>query len=111
VTCLRERAILSPTNDTANSINSYLLGKLPSSDVKDGSVYILEVNDAVHYHVKLHHSFDSHGLAPHTMNLKICLNPPKLCNRTKLQIKALHKQIIKPNIFTGVNQLAMVYIP
>lgn len=39
------------------------------------------------------------------------LNPPKLCNGTRLQIKALLKHVIEATIFTGVAQGETVFIP
>lgn len=39
------------------------------------------------------------------------LNPPKLCNGTRLQVKVLHKNVIEAMIFTGKYEGETVFIP
>lgn len=39
------------------------------------------------------------------------LKPPKLCNGTKLQVKALHKNLIEANILTECAQGEKVFVP
>ncbi|XP_053598600.1 uncharacterized protein LOC128668828 [Microplitis demolitor] len=86
---LKERAILTPTNDSANSINNYLIEKLSTNQMKYKSIdTVVEVDDAVHYPVEFLHTLNPPGIPSHILNLKIGapimllrnLNPPKLCN-------------------------------
>lgn len=39
------------------------------------------------------------------------LKPPKLCNGTRLQVKALHKNVIEATILTGCAQGESVFVP
>ena len=117
---LRERAILTPTNDSAMSINQLLLEKLPSDVFRYESIdSVVEVEESVHYPVEFLHTLNPPGIPPHILYLKIGapimllrnLNPPKLCNGTRLQVKTLHKNVIEATIFTGVGQGETVFIP
>ncbi|XP_044591508.1 ATP-dependent DNA helicase PIF1-like [Cotesia glomerata] len=102
---LKERAILTPTNEQVNCINNFLLEKLPTEQVRYESVdKVLEDEEAVHYPVEFLHTLNPPGIPPHVLQLKIGtpimllrnLNPPKLCNGTRLQVKVLHKNVFKP---------------
>jgi len=120
VSWLKERAILTPTNESANDINNYILEKLPTKVVTYESVdSVFDVEDAVNYPVEFLHTLEPPGIPPHILSLKIGspiillrnLNPPKLCNGTRLQVKTLHKHIIEATIFTGISQGETVFIP
>ena len=117
---LRERAILTPKNDTAAQINNMLLPKLTTENIRYQSVdSVVEVEDAFNYPVEFLHTLNPPGLPPHILNLKVGapimllrnLVPPKLCNGTRLQIKALYKNVIEATIFTGCGQGEVVFIP
>ncbi|XP_074115778.1 ATP-dependent DNA helicase PIF1-like [Cotesia typhae] len=117
---LKERAILTPTNDQANNINNFLLNKLLTEKVRYDSLdKVMEDEDAVHYPVEFLHTLNPPGIPPHTLNLKIGtpimllrnLNPPKLCNGTRLQVKVLYKNVIEATIFTGKYEGENVLIP
>lgn len=120
VSWLKERAILTPKNDTAANINNTLLEKLPTEIVQYQSVdSVVEVEDAVHYPVEFLHTLNPPGIPPHNLCLKVGapimllrnLVPPKLCNGTRLQIKSLHNNVIEATIFTGCGQGEAVFIP
>ncbi|XP_044587129.1 uncharacterized protein LOC123266761 [Cotesia glomerata] len=117
---LKERAILTPTIDSANSINNFLLEKLSTNQMKYKSIdTVVEVDDAVHYSVEFLHTLNPAGIPSHIFNLKIGapimllrnLNPPKLCNGSRLQVKNLHKNIIEATILTGKHEGEVVFIP
>ncbi|GFW65337.1 ATP-dependent DNA helicase [Trichonephila clavipes] len=117
---LKERAILTPTNDSANNINNFLLNKLTSKHAKYESVdIVMEAKDAVHYPVEFLNTLNPPGMPPHVLNLKIGapimllrnLNPPKLCNGTKLQVKTLHNNVIEATILTGKYEGEVIFIP
>ncbi|XP_054260247.1 uncharacterized protein LOC128984902 [Macrosteles quadrilineatus] len=117
---LQERAILTPTNESANGINLSLLEQLPGEMSTYESVdSVVEAEDAVHYPLEFLHSLNPPGIPPHLLFLKIGspimllrnLNPPKLCNGTRLQVNVLHKHVIEATIFTGVGQGDTVFIP
>ncbi|XP_029431432.1 uncharacterized protein LOC115075280 [Rhinatrema bivittatum] len=115
----RERAILTSTNDTTNSINDTLLQAFTSETKTYKSVDSVKVDDAVHYPVDFLHSLNPPGIPQHNLILKIGtpimllrnLQPPKLCNGTRLQVKSLHRNIIEAIIFTGCGREEMVFIP
>ncbi|GFT80803.1 ATP-dependent DNA helicase [Trichonephila clavipes] len=69
---LKERAILTPTNDSANNINYFLLNKLTTKHAKYESVdSVMEAEDAAHYAVELLNTLNPPGIPPHVLNLKI----------------------------------------
>ncbi|GFX07195.1 ATP-dependent DNA helicase [Trichonephila clavipes] len=117
---LKERAILTPTNDSANNINNFLLNKLTTKHAKYESVdSVMAAEDAVHYTVKFLNILNPPGILPHFLNLKIGapimllrnFNPPKLCSGPKLQVKNLHNNVIEATILTGKYEGEVVFIP
>ncbi|GFT99520.1 ATP-dependent DNA helicase [Trichonephila clavipes] len=106
---LKERAILTPINDSANNINNFLLNKLSTKHAKYESVdLVMEAEDTIHYPVEFFNTLNPPGLPP--IMLLLNLNPPKLCNETKLQEKNLHKNIIQATILTGKYEGEIVFI-
>ncbi|GFW04600.1 ATP-dependent DNA helicase [Trichonephila clavipes] len=79
----------------------------------------MEAKDAVHYPVEFLKTFNPPGIPPHVHTLKIGapimllrnLNPPKLYNGTKLQVKNQHNNVIKAAILTGKYEGEVVFIP
>ena len=120
LTWLKERAILTAKNDTAANINNTLLQQLPAELVTYQSVdSVVELEDAVNYPVEFLHTLNPPGIPPHNLNLKVGapimllrnLIPPKLCNGTRLQVKALHRNVIEATIFTGCGTGETVFLP
>ena len=100
---LRERAILTPTNDSANSINNFLLEKLPSEHMRYESVdSAVEVEDAVGY-ITL---WSSCILSTH-QEYHLTSSTSKLAH----VVKTLQKHVIEATIFTGVSEGETVFIP
>ncbi|GFS85076.1 ATP-dependent DNA helicase [Trichonephila clavipes] len=117
---LKERAILTPINNSANNINNFLLSKLTTKHVKYDSVdSVMEAEEAVHYPVEFLNTLNPPGILPYILNLKIRAlimllrnsNPPKLCKGTKLLMKNLHKNVIEATILTGKYEGEIVSIP
>ena len=93
---LSERAILAPKNIDVHEINNIVLTKIRDQAVLYKSVdTVLEPNEAVNYPSEFLNSIDLSGFPPHVLQLKIGvpiillrnINPPKLCNGTRLAVK------------------------
>lgn len=117
---MRERAILAPKNDAVFRINTQLLNLLPT----DAKVFksfdtVEDPTEAIHYPLEFLNSLQPSGLPPHKLELKIGapivllrnLQPPKLCNGTRLTIKNLLYNLIEATIVTGKGAGEDVFIP
>lgn len=117
---LHERAILAPKNDEVNKINNQILSKLPGVATKYISIDTVTIEDqAVNYPVEFLNSLEPQGMPPHILNLKIGsplmiirnLNPPKLCNGTRVAVKKLWPNLIEATILSGKYKGEDVLIP
>ncbi|XP_042910510.1 ATP-dependent DNA helicase PIF1-like [Parasteatoda tepidariorum] len=113
---LCERAILSPTNDIVNVINNKLLKKLPGAL----EIYhVMEIDQVVNYPTEFLNSLEPPGVPAHKLELKIGapimllrnLDPPALCNGTRLIGKKLMPNVIEAMIITGHSTGNSVLIP
>ncbi|KAL4108018.1 hypothetical protein QTP88_018280 [Uroleucon formosanum] len=79
---------------------------------------VTSTDDAIHYPQKFLNSFSPSGFPPHKLKLKIGapitllhnLQPPNLCNGTRLQIKSLRNNIIEAVILTGIAKGEIAFI-
>ncbi|XP_035205904.1 ATP-dependent DNA helicase PIF1-like [Stegodyphus dumicola] len=107
---LCERAILAPTNEAVSVINKELLQNLP------GTLHIYKsidttcnIDEAVNYTTEFLNKLEPPGVPSHILDLKVGapiillrnLDPPALCNGTRLSIKKLMPNIIEATIMTG----------
>ena len=117
---LSERAILAPTNQSVHLINESLLDQIPTEE----QVYLsidttTEIDDAVQYPTEFLNSLTPTGMPPHRLRLKIGtpilllrnLDPPKLCNGTKLIVRRLRRYIIEAEIAMGQYRGETIFIP
>lgn len=116
----QERAILAPTNYIAAQINEDLQNKFDGAEMTYKSVDSMpNPEDAVTYPVEFLNDLNPSGMPPHILTLKVGspvmllrnMKPPKLCNGTRLQVKALHKNVLDCTIITGRGEGESVYIP
>ena len=118
---LSGRAILAPKNDIVEKINYDLLKQIPTGN---GYVYksidkVIDFAEAVNYPTEFLHTIDLPGLPPHNLHLKPGvpimllrnLEPPKLCNGTRLLVKNLRQNVIEAVILDGKYQNENVFIP
>lgn len=115
---LQERAILTPKNADADSINEYMFNQLKrpekiyqsADEICRASTDVLEQEEL--YPTEFLNTLNFPGMPPHNLNLKEGLpvmllrnvNPSKgLCNGTRLIITDLGKFVIKARIITGSN--------
>ncbi|XP_056697484.1 uncharacterized protein [Spinacia oleracea] len=123
---LRERAILTPLNETAYTINEYIMGLLPKEERTYTSCDEICLSSAEcdtqfnAYPREYLNSLKLPGLPHHELKLKEGMpvmllrniNPPQgLCNGTRLMITHLRKFVIEGRIITGSKQGNKVLIP
>jgi len=117
---LCERAILSPKNANVYMLNLQIQSMLAGNSKLYKSVdTVMEPNQAVFYPVEFLNSLEPPGTPPHNLELKIGapimllrnLDPPKLCNGTRLCVKKFYPNIIEATILTGCARGEDVFIP
>jgi ATP-dependent DNA helicase PIF1 len=117
---LCERTILAPRNVEVNEINQKLLEMIPGESKTYTAVNnVIDTEEAVHFPPEFLNSLDIPGLPPHNLLLKIGapimllrnLNPPKLCNGTRLSVKRLMNHAVEATILTGKAKGENVFIP
>lgn len=117
---LRERAILAPRNDSVYKLNHQIQNMLPGESKVYKSINVVtDPAQSVHYPTEFLNSLDPSGLPPHELELKIGssimllrnLDPPKLCNGTRLCVKNFYPNVIEATILTGCSAGEDVFIP
>ncbi|KAL0820723.1 hypothetical protein ABMA28_006552 [Loxostege sticticalis] len=104
ISWFKERAILSPTNEQVDKVNNLILAKIDTPTQIYYSVdTVLGSEEAVHFPTEFLNSLNPSGLPN--------LNPPKLCNGTRLLVKSLKTFIIECTILTGCGTGEDVLIP
>ena len=118
---LCERAILAPTNELINELNLTIQDKLlhvPSRTYLSVDQTV-EPDQAVNYPVEFLNSLSPPGLPPHKLTLKVGspimllrnLDPPKLCNGTRLSVKRMSNNLLEATILAGAHRGEDVFIP
>jgi len=118
---LRQRALLAPKNETVDELNSRIQDMLtdrPTSICysRDSTV---ESDDAVRYPIEFLNSLSPSGFPPHRLEIKVGspiillrnLDPPRLCNGTRLVVKYLRNNVIAATILAGEHRGQNVLIP
>ena len=117
---LRDRAILAPRNDTVTCLNDKVLAEIPGQYTTYLSVdETMDIQEATNYPTEFLNSLNPTGLPNHKICLKIGvpimllrnLDPPRLCNGTRLTVKKLMKNVIEATIITGQHANEDVLIP
>lgn len=105
-----ERAILSLRNDSVDEINETILEKIPEELKLYKSIdSTVDECEATIYPTEFLNSLNHSGIPQHILKLKVGaiimlmrnLNPPYLCNGTKLIIKSMRKYVIEGIIVNG----------
>ncbi|KAE9522569.1 hypothetical protein AGLY_017039 [Aphis glycines] len=117
---MSERAILAAKNKDVDSLNftiqSKIAGELRSYKSVDS---MIDENEAVNYPIEFLNSLDVPGTPPHNLQVKVGsiiimlrnLNPPTLCNGTRLSVKKLMNNAIQSTIIKGNFKGEEVLIP
>lgn len=117
---ISNRCLLATTNDAVRTINNDMIEQIPDQSVTYKSIdSVVDSNETTVYPVEFLNTLNNLGLADHELILKIGaaiivirnINPPKLCNGTKLIITGLKKNLIKCLIITGCAKGETVFIP
>lgn len=123
---LGERAILTPTNELADSVNNHIVLLLPSTEKEYVSADSIAKSTGPHeaydllYPVEFLNSLDGNNFPPHRLILKkgvpVMLlrnlnQTDGLCNGTRLIITSLGEMIIEAKIMTGTHSGQSVVIP
>lgn len=117
---LFERAILAPNNEDVNHLNHQILLSIPGEITKYKSIdTVMEENQAVNFPIEFLNSLEPSGMPPHILKIKIGtpliiirnLNPPKLCNGTRVVVKNLMRTVIEATIISGKFKGENVLIP
>ncbi|XP_013793848.1 uncharacterized protein LOC106477875, partial [Limulus polyphemus] len=105
---------------TVNPINQQLLQNIPGNPYIYKSVdTVIDQNEVVNYPTEFLNSLEFPGLPPLQLQLKVGvlimllrnLDQPKLCNGTRLIIKALQPHVIEAQIQTGCGKGEDTFIP
>lgn len=117
---LFERAILAAKNDDVDKLNHQILNKIPEKMIEYNSIdTVTEEEQSVNYPTEFLNSLQPTGMPPHVLKLKIGsilmiirnLNPPKLCNGTRIVVKKLTTNLIEATIISGKFKGEDVLIP
>lgn len=117
---LCERALLAVKNIDVNSINNVIQNRINGNPITYKSIdTIMKEDDVVNYPVEFLNSLELPGIPPHLLKLKIGvpiillrnLDPPRLCNGTRLAVKKLLNNLIEATIITGKYKGEDVLLP
>ncbi|GFW58168.1 ATP-dependent DNA helicase [Trichonephila clavipes] len=108
--CITLPANFSAKNIDVNTINFTIQHGIPSEMTTYKSIDTVENQDEVgNYPTEFLNSIDLPGMPPHVLTLKIGvpiillrnINPPRLCNGTRLSVKKMMNNVIGATILTG----------
>jgi ATP-dependent DNA helicase PIF1 len=117
---LSERAILCPKNIEVHSVNIQVQNLIPEKAMKYLSIdKVLDDEKVIEYPTEFLNSLEISGLPSHELILKIGsplmllrnLDPPTLCNGTRVCIKNLLPNVIEATVMTGCAKGENVFIP
>lgn len=98
---LCERALLALKNAEVNSMNFNILNRIAGNTVTYTSIdTATNQDDVVNYPIEFLNSLDIPGIPPHRLELKVevpiillrNINPPRLCNGTRLVVNQFEHQ-------------------
>ncbi|EYB87952.1 hypothetical protein Y032_0254g286 [Ancylostoma ceylanicum] len=93
---LCDRAVLAPMNESVNYMNMQIQDQLPGPITTYESIdTVVDSEQAVNYPTEFLNSLEPPGMPPHKLSLKVGspimllrnIDPPKLCNGTRLCVK------------------------
>ena len=114
-----ERAILAPKNDKVSVINGNLLRTIPGDEHIFRSIDTVEEDMAVHYPVEIRNALEPPGMPPHVLKLNFGvpvillrnLNPPTLCNGTRLIVEKMMVRVVEATVVMGPGKGSNIFLP
>ena len=107
---LVNRAILCPLNIDVDWVNEHILQQMPGIEKCYFSIdQLTDSTQSVHFPIEFLNSQNSPRFSQHVLKLKVGapvillrnLNPPRLCNGTRLIVERLSDKVIQCEIITG----------
>ncbi|XP_036329431.1 uncharacterized protein LOC118741539 [Rhagoletis pomonella] len=117
---LSTHAILAAKNIDVNTINFTIQNGIPGETTTYKSIdTVVNQDEVVNYPTEFLNSLDLPGMPPLVLTLKIGvpiillrnINPPRLCNGTRLSVKKMMNNVIEATILTGKFKGEDVRIP
>jgi ATP-dependent DNA helicase PIF1 len=117
---LLQRVILAAKNEDVREIMNQILTMLPGVVTEYKSIdAVVDADDVVSFPAEFLTSLDPAGLPPHRLLLQVgspiislrSLDPPKLCNGTRLCVKKVLGNVIEATILAGKGEGETVFIP
>lgn len=117
---LSKRAILAPKNVDVDEVNFHIQMMLPGDLFTFKSIdTVVDENETVNFPTEFLNSLDVPGMPPHNLKLKIGspiillrnINPPKLCNGTRMVIRRITENLLEAAILTGKFKGEIVLLP
>ncbi|KAJ8893845.1 hypothetical protein PR048_006446 [Dryococelus australis] len=116
---LSECAILAAKNNNVNAINFSIKNEIPGEVTTYKSIDTVMNHDDVNYPTEFLNSIDLSVIPPHVLTLKIGvsiillrnINPPCLCNGTRLSVKKMMNNIIEAAVLKGKFKGENVLLP
>jgi len=117
---LGARAILAAKNNDVNANNFRIQNKIPGDLTTYKSIdTVTNQDEVVNYSTEFLNSLDLPGMPPQVLSSKIGvpiillrnINPPRLCNGTRLSVKKLMNNIIEATILNGKFKGENVMLP
>lgn len=115
---LGERTTLTAKNEDVHEINNQIFAMLPGvvTEYKFSNTVVV-ADEVVNFPPEFLNSLDLTGLPPHYLLLKMGspiillrnLDPPKLCNGTRLYVKKMLDNVIEVSILTGMGEGETVF--
>ncbi|XP_067140991.1 ATP-dependent DNA helicase pif1-like [Centruroides vittatus] len=116
---LSARVILAAKNNDVNDINFSIQNRIPGELTTYKSIdTVMNQDEIVNYPTEFLNSLDLPGMPPHILTLKIGvpiillrnINPPRLCNGTRLSVKKMNN-VIETTILNGKFKRKDVLLP
>lgn len=115
------RAISAPTNAITNDLNDWILSQVPNvrEHLYKSIDTVIDLDQAIHFPSEFLNSLEPSGYPPHNLKLKAGsliillrnIDPPRLCNGTRMIVSSLRRNMIEAIISNGAHKGERVFVP